>query len=252
MKPDIVKEEEINYLYNYRILGRVWKGRKRQTSWRPRKTTGPEDEKYLVSVTPSSQLSLVSNDAEPTNLNEEKEIPETRRSSTSSGIGTSQGDSGAEADSLMGRRPEFSTLPILAPIKSSSEPDKSHTSRIDNERYVDPHKLSGQSLDTANVTSSSHNAVVTLPNPENWNIYEERTSTEYRHGKLDPIRPSTGTSTADWNNHPKKKRKRKQTTCLTGSNQSQQDVPLKTISNGKLNSELKLSPIPDVSGESQA
>ena len=250
VKPDVMKEEETNYLYNYRVLGRVWRWRQRQTSWRSRKTIGPEDEKYLVTGTPSSQLSLASNELEssPLHLDDEKEVSGTRRSSTSSGIGTGQGDSGAEAGSLTGCQPNFSALPILAPIKSTAEPDKSQTSRIDSERYVDPQKLRRESPNTANVRSSTHTAVVSLPNPQNWNISEERTSGEYRHGKLAPI----CTNTADTNNRAQNKRKKKRTSSSTESTQFQQNVPLKTITNGKLNSKLKLSPILDVSGESHA
>lgn len=255
VKPDIEKEEETNYLYNYRILGRAWKGPRRQTSWRRKKTTGPEDEKYLVNGTPSSQLSLASNETETTSalLDDKGEVSGTRRSSTSSGIGTSQGDSGPEAGgSLNGRKPEFSVLPILAPIKSSTEPDKSHSARGDSERYVDPQKLSGQCVES----NSSHHPVVSLPNPKNWHVDEERTSAEYRHGKLAPIRHVNGIPGVDAESQPKKKRKKKRSSLSDKSLQkvtlSQQGVPLETISNGKINPKLKLSPIPDVSGESQA
>ena len=240
MKPDVVKEEETNYLYNYRILGRIWRGPQRQTSWRHKRTTGPEDEKYLVTGTPSSQLSLASNESHRnSNYDNEKEFPGTRRSSTSSGIGTSQGDSGPEVGSLNGFRPELPALPVLTPIKSPTEPGKSHASRVNSERYVDPHRLK-----TTNIT---------LPNPTNWSVDEERTSGEHKHGKLAPIRPvRTQTAVADGCDHSKKRRGKKRTTAPAGRNPPHQSVPLRTISNGKIYSKLKLSPIPDISGESQA
>ena len=240
VKPDIVKEEETNYLYNYRILGRIWRGPQRRTSWRPKRTTGPEDEKYLVTGTRSSQLSLASNESHRnSNFDDEKEFAGTRRSSTSSGIGTSQGDSGPEVGSLSGGRPEFPALPLLAPIKSSTEPDISHTPRVNSQRYVDPHTLK--------------TTKVILPNPTNWNVSEERTSGERKHGKLVPIRPaSTQTPAVDGCEHSKKRRGKKRTPTSTGKNQLHQSVPLRTIFNGKISSKLKLSTIPDVSGESQA
>ena len=238
VKPDVVKEEETNYLYNYRILGRMWRGPQRQTSWRLKRTTGPEDEKYLVTGTPSSQLSLASNESHRNSNYDDEEFPGTRRSSTSSGIGTSQGDSGPEVGSLSGFRSELPALPVLAPIKSSTEPDKFHTSRVNSERYVDPHRLK--------------TTYITLSNPTNWSADEERMSDDHKHGKLAPIRPaSTQTSVPDRDNS-KKRRGKKRTTAPSRRNPPHQCVPLRTISNGKINSKLKLSPIPDISGESQA
>lgn len=237
-----------NYLYNYRVLGRVWRGSGRRMTWRQRSssrtTTGPEDHRYLVHATPSSQLSLASNN------DPEDRSPGTRRSSTSSGIGTSQGgESGPEAGGSV--KLEFTPLPILAPIKSTTEPEQSVTSALNTPRYVDPRTLGLQPL----ASDRLQNTAVSLPNPSNWNIDNERTSTARRHGILSPLRPESNKQVVDTQELPPKRKKTKKRPSLSDmldSCDSEASVPLRTISSGRIKSKLKLSPIPDDSGESKA
>ncbi len=198
--------------------------------------------------TPTSQLSLVSGpeaDGEPHKALETPGGGTRRSSSSSSGIGTSQGgDSGAEAASgggslsgLRGRL-DFTPLPILAPIRSRAAPDQALSADGACEDLdTEPQAFTG---------AGSLTAAVSMPNPANWNADSAGSCAEQRQGLVAPTPDSKPSG-------PEARRKRrKRRPPLDLQRESEQQVPLRTISTGRIRPGRPLPPIPDASGESRA
>ncbi len=97
VKPEPLANDQTNYLYNYRVMGKTWGSAGRKRAF--------EDKRALIGDTPTSQLSLSSGSADCGYGGEMTEIGNTEKqpgdvkdgSSGTSGIGTSQGDLRDEA-----------------------------------------------------------------------------------------------------------------------------------------------------------
>ncbi len=239
----------------------MWKGRQSRLG---KKTTGPEDKKFLVESDPSSQTSLVSAGSIQNESAKvcTKEDSGTRRSSTSSGIGLSQGDSCGETSltSLKNsQRPDLlhnagqntlAPLPILAPIQSSRIPanNPSAKSRL-KEHKLQASQVSGALPDLA---QQGANDIVAMPDPSNWNVDATEVDTVRNKVKLSPIKQShkNGGDAKRTSKH-RRKTKEQRVILTNGGIQSDATVPLNKI-HKKQSSPVKIAPMEEMNRESQA
>ncbi len=244
----------------------MWKGRQSRLG---KKTTGPEDKRFLVESDPSSQTSLVSagtiqNESANMCTKDMREDSGTRRSSTSSGIGLSQGDSCGETSLTSIRNAQkpdllhsdgqnsLAPLPILAPIQSSRIPANNQSAKSRLKERASHTSQVKQAL--PDLAQQGANDIVAMPDPTNWKVDVTEVDNARNKVKLSPIKHSYEhrIDAKRKSKHIKKIKEHVQNVNLTnGHAESDATVPLNKI-HKKHTSPVKIAPMGEMNLESQA